>query len=389
MNSFRPQRADIVSGLALLVSLLALLWASPTWQRSQPTASSPPSHSSRPALDDNPAAQAAPPEASVSSTPPSLLLQISQTSAEVIARVSRSVVRVEQLDSPRTRTGDPLEAYFGTSLGENFGSGFVVDANGLILTNYHVVRGSGAIRVFSPNRQLHDAQLLGFDALTDLALLSVPELGLPALAWGNSQQVRSGQLVWAIGCPYGLDQSVSMGIISSVDRPTLLDSPFQDFFQTDASINPGSSGGPLIDSSGEIIGINTAIAGDEFSGIGFALPSHTAQNLLAQLRRPGQVPRGWIGIQLGPVTPARASQAGVAVGRGAYIESLASGSDVPAAKADLRVSDICTHFQGEAVSGPLGLIRLIAAHPIDTTATLQLIRNGQPLSVDVVVLSRP
>lgn len=381
MSTFRPSRSDIVAGLSLVVSLLAFVWASlgtapATTNRADPS------------TENNAGQASSPAEASPAPTiTGTSLAEFSMASAQMIALASRSVVRVEHAGP--TRPADDLEIYFGRLPLETIGSGIVVDATGWVLTNYHVVRGAERIEVRGVDNVVHTANLQGVDALTDLALLKVPELNLPALNWGESRKLTRGQIVWAIGSPHGLDQSVSMGIISSTNRPTLLDSPFQDFLQTDASINPGSSGGPLIDAQGLLIGINTAIAGDTFAGIGFALPVHAARPAFEQLRLQGHVPRGWIGVQLGEVSPRRGAVAGIEAGTGAYIESFTPGNAIPAIEADLRIGDICTQFEGLEVKGPLGLIRAIAAHPIDTIATLTVVRAGRLLQVDVTVKARP
>lgn len=314
--------------------------------------------------------------------------EISSASATVAERASRSVVRVE-VAFHRTPNSDDLEIYFGTLPQEQIASGVVVDASGFVVTNYHVIRGAEHVSVASVDGALHHATVVGYDALTDLAVLRVPDLGLPALSWGDSDQTAAGNLVWAIGNPYGLDQSVSMGVISSTDRPTMLDSPFQDFLQTDASINPGNSGGALVDARGRLIGINTAIAGDSFRGISFALPGNTARQVYEQLRAGGSVPRGWIGVQLGAVTQARAALADLKQPAGAYVESLSPVAGAPAQAAGLQVGDICIRFEQQTVSGPLGLIRQIANHPTGTTARLTILRNRHQIEVEIQVKQRP
>ncbi len=380
-SQFRPNRAEILAGLAIVIALLALLW-------SAGTASHNASRTATGGVDEDP------PAAQLSQLPPNPLSgitldDISTASAQLAARAVPSVVRVESSFQGRSAPADDLETYFGSLSPESVGSGFVVDTRGHVLTNYHVVRGADSVSIRGSDHQSLPAAVIGYDSLTDLALLKVANLTLPALSLGDSGQLTAGQLVWAIGSPHGLDQSVAMGIISSVDRPTMLDSPFQDFLQTDASINPGSSGGPLLDTRGNVIGINTATSGQSFSGIGFALPSSVAKQVLENLRDHGEMPRGWIGVQLGAVTAVRAAVAGLDRNTGAYVESLASGTSIPAQQAGVRVADICTTFQGQPVTGPLGLIRQIAGHAIGTTAKLTVMRNGQNLDLTVTVQRRP
>ncbi|MCA9132875.1 MAG: trypsin-like peptidase domain-containing protein [Planctomycetales bacterium] len=374
-----PRRAELLAGLAICIALLSLGWSLANGRKTEEA-------------DEQAAADAsdAPDAPRAPITVEGLTLdQLSAASAQVVASSSQSVVRVEVAFNRPAPQVDDLETFFGRLPQEQLGSGVVVDADGYVLTNYHVVRAADNISLVRFDGKSHEAQLVGHDSLTDLALLHAPQLALPAVQWADSEQVASGHLVWAIGAPYGLDQSVSMGVVSSTQRPTLLDSPFQDFLQTDASSNPGNSGGALIDSRGELLGINTAIAGDSFRGISFALPSNTARQVYLQLRQQGEMPRGWIGVQLGNVTPARAAQAQLSHLGGAYVESLASGGASPAQEAGIRVADICLQFEGQAVSGPLGLIRQIAAHPIGTTAKLTVVRDGQQMQLAVEVRARP
>lgn len=378
-SRFRPNRAEIVAGLSMVIALISLLWSGGSASHTVP-----PATTSEPS-GDPPAVLDAPSNLQAGIT----LEDISLASTQLAARAARSVVRVESVFKGRPAPADDLDTYFGDLPPESVGSGLVVDTLGHVLTNYHVVRGADSISIRDADHRSLPAKVVGYDSLTDLALLKIAELGLPALSFGDSTRLAAGQLVWAIGSPHGLDQSVTMGIVSSVDRPTLLDSPFQDFLQTDASINPGSSGGPLLDTHGNVIGINTATSGSTFSGIGFALPSNVAQQVLEQLRDHGEMPRGWIGVQLGVVTPARAAVAGLERPTGAYVESLAAGDSSPAQQAGLRVADICTMFQDQPVTGPLGLIRQIAGHTIHTTAKLTVMRGGQVLDLTVTVLRRP
>ena len=366
----RPSRAEMLACLATGIALLALIWSS-SRESAAPLASQ-----TKDSLPRELAATAA------------SLLTLSEGAAQLVETAAKSVVRVDVTLDARLAQSNELETYFGRLPQETIGSGIVLDTD-LVLTNYHVVRLSDSITVSGQGAPKRPATLLGFDPLTDLAVLKVANLTLPALKWGDSDEVASGHLVWAIGSPYGLDQSVSMGVVSSTNRPTLLDSPFQDFLQSDVSINPGNSGGPLIDAQGAVIGINTAIAGDSFAGISFALPSNTAKSVFKQLQQHGEMPRGWLGFQLSNVTRSRAAVAGLDSLQGAYVESLVSEGESPAKQAGILVGDICVSFNGWEVTGPLGLIRQIASTPIDTTVKLRVWRRGQELELDVHVLPRP
>ncbi len=379
-RTLRPNRAEIVAGLSILIALLSLMW-------SRPSAALPTVEQSR---RESPVANVDLPPFSTRLPAEGITLDdISTASAELASQAARSVVRVESGLKGRSAPSDDLELYFGSLPSETVGAGFVVDSQGHVLTNYHVIRGAEMVTIRGVDHQTHPAQVVGHDPLTDLALLHVADLNLPALGLGDSRRMSAGHLVWAIGSPFGLDQSVSMGIISSANRPTLLDSPFQDFLQTDAAINPGSSGGPLLDARGKVVGINTATSDSSNSGISFALPSHAAKQVLDQLLERGTVPRGWIGVQLGVVSPARAAMAGLPHPSGAYVESLNSDATAPARQAGVQVADICTVFQGQPVTGPVGLVRQIAGHAIGTVAKLTVVRNGRTIDLTVMVGLRP
>lgn len=380
-RSLRPNRAEILASFSIVIALLSLMW-------SRPSAAPEPTEHGRTAS----------PEPNLDLPSPSstrLLLDgvtlddISAASARLASQAARSVVRVESGLKGRPAPNDDLELYFGNLPSETVGAGFVVDTQGHVLTNYHVIRGAETVTIRGFDNQTQAARVVGHDPLTDLALLQVADLNLPALSLGDSQRMSSGHFVWAIGSPFGLDQSVSMGIISSADRPTLLDSPFQDFLQTDASINPGNSGGPLLDARGNVVGINTATSDSSNSGISFALPSDTARQVLQQLLERGTVPRGWIGVQLGTVSPARAAMAGLQHPSGAYVEALNSDITAPAQQAGVQVADICISFQDQPVTGPVGLIRQIAGHAIGTAAKLTVVRNGRAVDLTVTVGARP
>ncbi len=270
------------------------------------------------------------------------------------------------------------------------GTGIVVSDEGHVLTNYHVVAGADRIRVFAGSEP-NSARLVGADALTDLALLVVANLSIPAVRWGDSDNTAAGDFTWAIGNPYGLQRSVTFGIISAVDRDTVASSPFQNFLQTDAALNPGSSGGPLVNVNAEVIGINTAIIGQSFSGISFAIPSNTARDVLAHLRESGKVRRGWIGLRLDdlPVDPARSIDIGHS--QGALVGGLSGdvGDMTPARAAGLRPYDVIVRWGDIPVVSAVQLGRQVAQTPIGATVSVRVIRQGVPVAVDVTVGERP
>ncbi len=225
----------------------------------------------------------------------------------IAKKVGPSVVFIDTT-ATRQAEGD----IFGPSIVQTEGeaSGVVIDPNGFIVTNNHVVEGASEIRVsLSDNRQFA-AEVVGTDAGSDLAVLKIPATGLIAASWGDSSVLDVGDWVLAIGNPYGLDRTVTFGIISAKNRRNVGNSPTQLFLQTDAAVNPGNSGGPLVNMAGEVIGINTAIIGPSYQGISFALPSNTAHEVYEKLKSGQRVVRGWLGVKMGPITAAAARRAG-------------------------------------------------------------------------------
>ncbi|MBI2477577.1 MAG: trypsin-like peptidase domain-containing protein [Planctomycetia bacterium] len=220
----------------------------------------------------------------------------------VSKRVAPSVVHINVASSMLRGQGaelDPrLQRLYPEALGQ--GSGVIVDAAGYIVTNNHVVSEATKIQVTLNDGRVIDGTVVGIDSLTDLAVLKIDATDLEAVEWGDSDQLDVGALVWAVGSPFGLQHSITFGILSAKNRTT--GTAWQDFLQTDAAVNPGNSGGPLVDASGRIVGINTAIVGDSYQGISFAIPSNVARQVYEKLRSNGHVERGWLGAQLGDVT---------------------------------------------------------------------------------------
>lgn len=282
------------------------------------------------------------------------------------------------------------------------GSGVIVDASGFILTNHHVIVGADRIKVKLADGAEYSGRVVGSDPETDLAVLKIdPRSELPTARLGDSDKSQVGDWVLAIGSPFGLDQTVTAGIISAKDREAteLRNRPsFQHFLQTDAAINRGNSGGPLINLAGEVIGINTAIAtttGD-YNGIGFALPSGEAVQIYRQLTRTGHVLRGFLGVITDPVTPQIARIYGLPSPLGAIVSIVtdtyrANGREVPtpAARAGLRLGDVVVQYRGDMVRNNLDLIRRVASTPVDTEVELRVLRSGQELSLKTIVGTRP
>jgi serine protease Do len=202
------------------------------------------------------------------------------------------------------------------------GSGVIVDAAGYIVTNYHVIRDATEIEVgLSDGRRL-GAQLVGTDSATDLALLRIDADRLTSAEWGDSERLEVGSLVWAAGSPFGLQRTITFGIISAKNRAGVAGNAYQDFLQTDAAVNPGNSGGPLVDEQGRIVGINTAIVGEVYQGISFAVPSNVVREVYERLRLEGKFARGWLGVEMDEVTDELADRLGLHVPQGAYVVKL-------------------------------------------------------------------
>ncbi len=282
---------------------------------------------------------------------------------------------------PRPRGQEPLR--------HGLGSGFVIDPSGIVLTNNHVVEGAIEIQVKLMDGRQFDAEVLGTDPLTDLAVIRLKGKDvkdLPVVRLGDSDAMRVGDWVLAIGNPFGLSSSVSMGILSAKER-NIQAGPYDDFLQTDAAINPGNSGGPLFNMKGEVIGINTAIVGGG-AGIGFAVPSNMAKALLPQLEKEGSITRGWLGLGVQDLTPTLAEAlGGLPVHEGAIVVSADEGT--PAAKAGLQPDDVIVALDGKPITSAGSLTRTVGMMPPGTQVTLTYYRNGQKQDRKVTLGTRP
>jgi serine protease Do len=285
---------------------------------------------------------------------------------------------------PRDRRNpmdDFFERFFGGDIPQqkehkqkSLGSGFIIDGEGHILTNNHVVEDADEIKVILKDHKEFEAKVIGRDAKTDLALIKIKSWkGLQLIKLGNSDELRVGDWVVAIGNPFGLDHTVTAGIVSAKGR-VIGAGPYDNFIQTDASINPGNSGGPLINLKGEVVGINTAIfAGGQ--GIGFAIPINTARELISQLKEKGKVTRGWLGVMIQKVTPELAKSFNLADEAGALVGDVTAGS--PAEKAGIKPGDIIIEFNGKAIKEMNELPRLVAAVPVGKTVDVKVLREGK------------
>ncbi len=268
------------------------------------------------------------------------------------------------------------------------GTGMLLDKQGHILTNYHVVQDVDEIRVQLSDKRSFKAKIVGADRKTDVAVLammgSIPN-DLPTVQLGDSDILEDGNLVMAIGAPFGLTQTVTTGIISAEGRSDVGIADYEDFLQTDAPINPGNSGGPLINMHGEVIGMNSAIATNvgQYSGVGFAIPSNMIKSMLPTLLKGGQITRGMLGVSIQDVTKDLAEQFRLPGTGGAIVSAVNKGS--PAEKAGMKAGDVIVRFNGRAVSDTAHLRNLVAAAAPGTSASIVVIRNGSEKSLSVTI----
>jgi serine protease Do len=268
---------------------------------------------------------------------------------------------------------------------QGLGSGFIISEDGQIVTNHHVVAGAEKVTVKMADGTELEAEVVGSDPMTDVALLKVDsDVELPAVAFGASKTLRVGDEVVAVGNPFGLGGTVTSGIVSATQR-NINAGPFDDFIQTDAAINRGNSGGPLFNNAGEVIGVNTAILSPDGGsvGIGFAVPSDLVQTIVADLADDGLVERGWLGVQIRPMTEEVATVLGYDAPKGAVVEAISP--DSPAAKAGLEPGDIILSFNGTEITDLRDLTRAVAETTPEAETQMEVLHKGEKVTRDVTV----
>ncbi len=297
---------------------------------------------------------------------------------------------------PRDFFGDDFwERFFGEQpereyKEQSLGSGFIISEDGYILTNNHVVEGADKIKVRLSNEKEYEGRVVGKDSKTDIALIKVEadDNHLPTVKLGDSDSLEVGEWVMAIGNPFGLEHTVTVGVVSAKGRVIGM-GPYDNFIQTDASINPGNSGGPLINTKGEVIGINTSIftpSGGNV-GIGFAIPINMAKEIIPQLKEKGRVVRGWLGVMVQKVTPELAESFGLKEGKGALVGKVNEGS--PAEKAGIKQGDIIIKFDGKEIKEMNELPRIVANTPVGKKVEVVVFRNGKEKALKVKVGEMP
>ncbi len=291
-----------------------------------------------------------------------------------------SIFPIQATGRARDGSGERVPSSTGS------GSGVIIDAVGHIITNNHVVGDASEVEVRLSDKTKLFAQVIGKDPDTDLAVLKVTtDHPLPAAHFGDSSGVKVGQWVLAVGNPFGLDRTVTLGVVSGIGRENINLSRYENFIQTDASINPGNSGGPLFDLRGDIIGINTAII-NFAQGIGFAIPSNMAKQVMHQLISKGKVVRAWLGVGLQPLTPDLASKFGVDENEGVLVNEVFERD--PAALAGIKTGDVITKVDGALVDTPNKLSRLVAALDPGSTTRVEVVRDGKRINLNVALSER-
>jgi Do/DeqQ family serine protease len=353
------------------------------------------------AAESRPADQAARPGAEPAAQPRALsgLPDFADVAARVVGAVT-NISSQQVTRAPNSPFGnDPFFRYFfgddsemngwreqrGTSLG----SGVVVSSDGYVLTNNHVVGDNMvAITVSLADKRELRARLVGTDPWTDIALLKIDATGLPVVPWGDSSKLRVAEWVLAIGNPFQLNQTVTLGIVSALSRANVGVSAYEDFIQTDAAINPGNSGGALINGRGELVGINTAIYSQSggYQGVGFAVPSNLAHRVMTELIKYGEVRRGTLGyFEVGPLTTQVAQELNVPTAKGILVRGM--NRNATAYQAGIRPGDVIIAFNGKTVDDTSQLLRLIADSPIGSTVTIGAYREGRKVEFRVPVVA--
>jgi Do/DeqQ family serine protease len=345
-------------------------------------------------------------DAKISKEALDILSKTNQAMSEVVSAVKPSVVNISSVKTVKMAerstpfSPDPFfKKFFGDEF-RNFdkpreqkrsglGSGVIVDKNGYILTNNHVIRGADEIKVTLSDKREFKGKVIGTDQKTDLAVIKIESDQLPVLRLGDSDNLKIGETVLAIGNPFGLNQTVTTGIVSATGRANVGIADYEDFIQTDAAINPGNSGGALVNIRGELIGINTAIFSTSggYQGIGFAIPSNMAKDVMKSLIKNGKVVRGWLGLSIQPLTNDLVKQFNLRDDNGALVGDVVE--DSPAEKAGIQRGDVIIEFNGREVKDVTHLRNMVADSDPGKEVTVKLSRDGNIKTVEVKIAEMP
>jgi len=335
------------------------------------------------------------------------LTKTGQAMAELAEAVKPAVVNIATVRTEKVTSTplDPLlqDPFFRKFFGDkhtrpqtprehktaSLGSGVIVSQNGYILTNNHVIKNADTIKVLLSDKREFIGKIIGTDPQTDLSVIKIDAENLSTLSLGDSDKLKVGELVLAVGNPFGLNQTITMGIVSAVGRANVGIADYEDFIQTDAAINPGNSGGALVNVKGELIGINTAIFSTTggYQGIGFAIPSSMAKVVMDSLILKGKVIRGWLGVSIQGITPELAEQFNLEKDYGNLVSDVVEGS--PADKGGIMRGDVIIELNGEPVNEPYNLRNMVAATPPGEEVEFKVVRNGEVLNLQVMITEIP
>lgn len=336
-----------------------------------------------------------------------LLTRTGQAMAEVTAAVKPAIVNIATTRTVKIAGGgdpffdDPFfKRFFGDQFGRQrqhpkehksagLGSGVIVSPDGYIITNSHVIKDADEIKVTLTDKKEYTGKVIGSDPKTEIAVVKIEATNLPTVSWGNSDALQVGEVVLAVGNPYGLSQTVTMGIVSALGRANVGIADYEDFIQTDAAINPGNSGGALVNVKGEIVGINTAIytTSGGYQGIGFAIPSNMVKSIMDSLVKTGKVVRGWLGVTIQKVTPELAKQFDLKEDAGALVGDITENS--PAEKAGLQRGDIILEYDGKKIAEPNILRNMVANNLPGEEHTAVVLRDGKTRNVKITIGELP
>lgn len=269
------------------------------------------------------------------------------------------------------------------------GSGVIVSPDGYILTNNHVIDGARTVTITLPDKREFPGKIVGADPKTDLAVVKIDGHNLPSVSWGDAATLQVGEYVLAVGNPFGLNSTVTLGIVSALGRGHMGITQYEDFIQTDAAINPGNSGGALVNTKGELVGINTAIFSQTggYQGVGFAVPTSMSKPIYESLVKNGKVVRGFLGVSIQDLTHDLAKSFGIKDGKGALISEV--GDESPAGEAGLKQGDIVTTYQGALIEDAVALQREVTKTAVGTKVTIQVVRNGHEKQLTVTIGEQP
>ena len=335
-----------------------------------------------------------------------LLTRTGKAMAEVTSAVKPAIVNISTTRTVKISGGtnpfldDPFfKRFFGDNFGgkkhpkeqksSGLGSGVIVSSDGYIITNYHVVKDADEIKVLMSDKKEYDGKVIGSDPKTELSMVKIEATGLPTVSWGNSDLLQVGEVVLAVGNPYGLNQTVTMGIVSALGRANVGIADYEDFIQTDAAINPGNSGGALVNVKGELVGINTAIYSTSggYQGIGFAIPSNMVKSVMNSLIKTGKVVRGWLGVSIQKITPDLAKQFNLKDEIGALVGDVVEKS--PAEKAGLKRGDVIIEYDGKKIEEPYILRNMVANTSPGEEHQVKVLRDDKTLTVQVKIGDLP